>query len=88
MPEPSSDPRPIDAAWRSFTASGLMMELPPVQRRELRRAFFAGSTALLGIILRQFNHPGKEPTDADMARMRNVQSDLARFARDLAEGRE
>lgn len=57
-----------------------------VQRRETRRAFYAGAQALLGLLMTELT-PGIEPTDDDLKRLDSINDELKRFALDISEGK-
>jgi hypothetical protein len=58
---------------------------PPLQLREMKRAFFAGARAYSGLIMR-FAESGAEPTDNDMAFMEALEAEMSAFARDVSQG--
>ena len=76
----------IEAAWHSYAESVLPAKAPPVQFVECRRAFYAGANALFGGLMTILD-PGDEPTEADLDRMREIQSELEGFVKDMGEGR-
>jgi hypothetical protein len=101
LPRPASPPPPVTpaapkagkpvlsiaSAWAAFDQAVLdPSEIGVVQRREMRRAFYAGARELLNTIMVGLD-PGKEPTDADYARMDNLHAELEGFLVDLNEGR-
>lgn len=71
--------------WDHYAA-----HLPPgageVQKRETRRAFYAGGWALFDVIMRGLD-PEAEPTDADFDRLTELRRELERFAADVEAGR-
>lgn len=75
----------LEALWLLFAASA---GIPSggVQWVESRRCFFGGAMTLFEAIMR-IMEPDREATDADLARMDAIAKELARFGRDLAEGR-
>jgi hypothetical protein len=75
----------IAAAWASFEQA-VLTDAPPIQRRQMRRAFYAGARELLNTILAMLD-PGLNETEADLSRMDALNDELERFAVDLAEGR-
>jgi hypothetical protein len=98
-PKPTPPPKPvattaakapavhtIAAGWSSFEQSIFGPEVGAVQRREMRRAFYAGANVLLGTIVAMLE-PGEQETEADLQRMDDLNNELKRFAEDLREGR-
>jgi hypothetical protein len=79
--------RPINRAWRAYAERVIPLAASDVQRRECRRAFFAGANALFGHLMTMFD-PGEEATDADLARMAAIDAELKQFLHDLLGGRE
>lgn len=62
---------------------GSVDKVPPVQLREMRQAFFAGSQHLFGSIM-SFLNSGEEPTDANLARMSLIEMELQKFISEFA----
>ena len=54
----------------------------PEQLHEMRLAFFAGAQHLFASIMSVLD-PGSEPTDADMERMSNIDTELRAFIQDF-----
>lgn len=77
----------IEIAWKTYDAQVLPKDAPAIQRKECKRAFFAGAQGLLGTIL-GFLEPGTDATEADLRRMDLVEEELDQFARDVLEGRQ
>ena len=80
-----ADDRTMAGQWEDMRRL-LLADAHPVQVQEMRRAFYAGGQALLGLIMSNLD-PGEEPTDADLARMDQLEAELMQFGRDVAEGR-
>ncbi len=55
-------------------------EAGTVQRSEMRLAFWAGATTLFYAIMRMLD-PGKERTEADLAKMDALHKEVEAFAR-------
>jgi hypothetical protein len=78
----------IKEQWESFEAA-LLQEAPPIQRQEMRRAFYAGAQAFLGIMtghLSETEDPD-EITDEDLNLLDNLSEELEKFGNDVLEGR-
>jgi len=72
--------------WDTFEKAYLPKDAPAVQRREMRRAFYAGAQGVLfGVIASLTN--GAEPTAEDLAVMDGLQRELSDFARMVEGGR-
>ena len=77
----------LAAKWESFDAALLRpMQAGALQRQEMRRAFYAGAQAFLGILMSDLD-PEAEPTDADMDMMTGLQAELEQFSLDVVAGR-
>lgn len=74
------------AAWRDYHAKVIPPTAGEVQIQETRRAFYAGATALLMLLMKQLE-PGSEPTAKDLAMMDALEQELLTFALDLKTGR-
>lgn len=78
----------IKAQWESFEAA-LLQEAPPIQRQEMRRAFYAGAQSFFGIMqgsLSETDDPN-EVTEADLNLLDELEEELNQFAKDVVEGR-
>lgn len=70
----------IAAAWRGYQELVMHPQAPQLQRDECRLAFWAGAATLFYAIMQGLDE-GTEPTDADMARMDAIHSEIDRFTR-------
>jgi hypothetical protein len=78
----------IDAAWRSYAEAVIPVDAPEIQHTEMRRAFYAGASALLGGMMAMLDpDPDTEPTAADMKKMNAVRKELDDFHRHVRQGR-
>ncbi len=77
----------IENEWRKFVALVMPPNAPEIQRKEMKRAFYAGSEAFLRVTL-DVLEPGPEPTENDMRRMELISEELKQFATDVKEGRQ
>lgn len=75
----------LAASWASLEAETFNAETSPLQRREMRRAFYAGALGFFEILISDLD-PGDEPTDKDMNKVDNLQAELVRFAEALDRG--
>jgi hypothetical protein len=76
----------LAAGWTSFEQNVFSPEIGPVQRREMRRAFYSGAAELFSVIMAMLE-PGEDATDADLTRMSDLHDELERFKEDLKDGR-
>lgn len=72
----------IEAGWVGYLHLVIPRNASQVQLDETRIAFFAGAQHLLASIVSVLD-PGKEPTDADLARMGKIQAELDQFLADF-----
>lgn len=75
----------LAAQWASYEVI-LLAEAGEVQRRETRRAFYAGAQALL-VVMTSGLSDHAETTESDEALMASVDAELKQFVRDIEEGR-
>ena len=75
----------IEAGWESYRQGVLPPHASAVQVSETRKGFYAGAWFLLHHLLGVLD-PGTEPTDADMARMAEIDAELRAFAEKGGEG--
>lgn len=73
------------AEWQSFSDSVLPPKAGPVQRTEMRRAFYAGALAVLHGIMTSLD-PDDEPTPDDLDRMDRLNAELQAFGEALRRG--
>jgi hypothetical protein len=76
----------IDKAWRDYELRVLDPLAPEIQRRETKRAFYAGAQAFLGGLLEGLG-VGDEPTAPDMRLMDSCVAELEAFAAEVQAGR-
>lgn len=68
----------IEAGWRSYELIVMNENAPDIQRKETRMAFFAGAQHLFGSIM-VILEPGTEPTEKDLARVNQINTELRNF---------
>jgi hypothetical protein len=76
----------LAASWASFEAGALPVMVGDVQRREMRRAFYAGAAGMLGTIMDMLD-PGDDATEADLDNMDKLHAEIVRFGEDMEAGR-
>lgn len=77
--------RTVADQWASFRAIAYPPHLPASQERELRRTFYAGFTAALGIVLDLGNDDVSE--DAGVGILEGLRSEVQAFSDAVANGR-
>lgn len=73
----------VQQQWEAFASLVIAKDAPPIQRREMKRAFYAGAQALLAITY----NLGGEDEDAGIQTLMSLDAELQMFALDIAEGR-
>jgi len=76
----------IAAVWTAYRERVVPEDASRIQIQETRRAFYAGATALMALLLAHLD-PGSEATADDLRMMDELDAELKRFAADIAEGR-
>jgi len=74
-------------AWNEFVTIAMHPQAPEGQRREMRRAFYAGADAILIRIMQALGPDTGEPTAEDLQVMTDLQEEFAEFARAMKAGR-
>lgn len=72
--------------WNSFAQAVLPRDASATQRREMRRAFYAGAQGILFGVIAALA-PDSEPTAEDLAMMDNLQRELSDFADAVKAGK-
>lgn len=72
--------------WDSFARAVFKPDTPPIQRIEMRRAFYAGAQAILFGVINAFA-PDAEPTAEDLMVMDDLQRELNDFVEAVKQGR-
>lgn len=72
--------------WQAFS-SLVLEEVGPDQKREMRRAFYAGCEAFYRVVMTATDASTPECTDGDLTVMEDIHNELAAFAHDVKEGR-
>lgn len=75
----------LESAWLTFAAAVLPPDVGQVQRREMKRAFYAGAAMLLHEIMAMLD-PGAEPTEGDLRKMDAIAQELRQFHDDVRKG--
>ena len=75
----------IAEQWEPYERRVIPIGAPAVQRRESKRAFYAGAQALLGTMLVMLE-PGSEPTEKDLAMMDEIAAELTAFSQAVRRG--
>jgi biotin synthase-like enzyme len=72
--------------WDQFARAVLPPQCSDVQRRAMRRAFYAGANSILFRVL-QVLAPEGEPTAADLEMMNDIHRELEQYAEMVKAGR-
>jgi hypothetical protein len=77
----------LGAAWRNYRIQVMALDAPAIQARECRRAYYAGASALLGLLLEGVGEDPDEPATLDeIALMEAIHQELQQFARAIEAG--
>jgi hypothetical protein len=71
--------------WNEFSSRIIPADAPAIQRKEMRRAFYAGAQAILFRVIAAFA-PETEPTVEDLQIMEDVDRELQDFAKAVKAG--
>lgn len=71
--------------WDQFARGVLAPDAPAIQRKEMRRAFYAGAQSILFRVIEAFA-PESEPTEADLQVMTDLHEELQDFAKLVKRG--
>lgn len=71
----------VEKLWVSYRDTVIPSDAPRVQFVECKRAFFAGAISLFSAAMGDMFEAGEEPTEADMARMAEIEEELLAFGR-------
>lgn len=74
----------IQEEWEKFHDRVMPLGAGEIQRRETRRAFFAGAAALFSILNRNVEGGSGEPTADEMAVMDDLSEEIQEYGRELA----
>ncbi len=72
--------------WDQFARSVLNASTSQDQRREMRRAFYAGAQSILFRVIESFA-PESEPTADDLQIMEDLHNELQEFGKLIQQGR-
>ena len=72
--------------WDQFARAVLPPNCAPIQRQEMRRAFYAGAEGIMFKVIYALS-PDNEPTDADLQTMKDLHAELTDFAELVKTGR-
>lgn len=74
--------KPIEQMWDGFAKMVVPASAPEVQRVEMRKAFYAGASALFTLMVKSMSD-GPDEMPEDMALMENIQSEIDEFRAEL-----
>jgi len=73
--------------WNAFATGVLPKNVSDVQRREMRRAFYAGAHSILYAIMRVLSPGSDDVTATDLEIMQSIEAEATAFAEDIKAGR-
>jgi hypothetical protein len=76
----------MEKQWQMFEKMVLPENCDAIQRQEMRRAFYAGASALFSGVLAALSG-GDEATPADMQIVEDLHNELRQFGQAVVEGR-
>jgi len=71
--------------WNEFSRQIIHKDAPEIQKREMRRAFYAGAQSILFRVIESFA-PESEPTDEDLKIIEDLHQELQDFAKRVQQG--
>ena len=78
----------LAAAWERYQSMVISAGAPAVQITESKRCFYAGSHALLQIIMGFLEETvDDEPTNTELGKMDRLHQEIRDFQKDVAQGR-
>jgi hypothetical protein len=84
-PPPGAPMHSIAGSWASLEAEIFDVDTSAIQRREMRRGFYAGAQALFSLMMAALD-PGLEETEDDLQRMDRWAQELADFGAQVDAG--
>ena len=75
----------IEREWNEWWAAVAPKDAPEGMKREMKRAFFAGSTSLFFALMRVMD-ADRDPTPDDMKKMERLESELTEFKEKVLRG--
>ena len=75
----------VEREWKDWEAAVMPSNAGPNQRREMRRAFYAGASMLF-FALKRIMDADREPTDADLKKMNDIYLELEAFKNKVVRG--
>lgn len=85
-PTPVVERTTLTQAWESFMKMVEILHAPAEQKREMKRAFFAGAFWMLDMCSVQMD-PDKGPTADDLEYLQRIHAEIQKFNEDVQEGR-
>lgn len=83
------NPNYFQKSWESFSKAARLENTSAIQRREMRRAYFAGGVSLISMLLTLLDDTGNpnDVTDFDEQLMNWIQHEFEQYGRDLESGK-
>lgn len=83
---PLRERRTLGDEWEDFEKRIIPKTAGPIQRQEMKRAFYGGAGTMFGLLSTGFDKD-EDPTEIDLDYMTNIHNELRVFQRDIEEGR-
>lgn len=77
----------IAEQWDDFARALELHKTSPVQRQEMRRAFYGGAWALYNLQMNEVSVHGDDATPEDLQMMADLDQELREFAENVKGGR-
>ena len=78
--------RTLADQWSQFVRKVGLTNMHAIQRKEMRRAFYAGAASLLDAMMTGLDED-REPTADDLAYLDRISDELEKFGLDIAAGK-
>jgi hypothetical protein len=76
----------IAEQWDDFSLRVGLYNVSPIQRQEMRRAFYGGAASILSSLVMGLDED-HEPTEEDMEYISSLHQEMSQFGKDLQAGR-
>lgn len=73
----------VDEQWQDFLEVVIPNDAPPIQRQEMKRAFYAGATAMLDLVC----VVSEDEEEIAHQKMSGLAAELGEFAQQVADGK-
>jgi hypothetical protein len=77
----------LSELWQSYAANMLPPSASDTQRRETRRAFYAGALSIFNVIVENLTED-PEPQEEDVRMLETLEEELSAFAQAVRDGKD